>query len=1322
MYFFTELSKINTQVSADNDAYGPVPGNLSTQYETGANIQLNAIARAFAVQDGLMIVQPNANDANLVNIILRPIQGLEVSSETVQYYVYRGIQKADLITSGNVTNPGTVDIITNYWDNWTTYKIETGFTGSNPTPREAFGYDEVAGLSDDILIEDIFNNSVSTARPLKVSAGDWIGNFTNTSKINFEIVINSDSRNAIDTNHPDYLRMDLGHFRKSKNIIDVTDVDPGGLLSPEQKAFKTKLRREEVLSFIDPAAFYGLHYYVGVQENYYDGTEWLTQKVKKQDLYNNFIVKFETRNRVYIDIRSEYGYSLNFYDNYQISPSNEVINIKSDTSPIYVPDLYSTNDWPIFFESNWVGTNPKNRVRLKLRVGNENKNPFIYIDNPRFTSAFNKRKLIYWKNLPETPTPDYTEHLLLKFPNLNSGSPGANIAQYIRLQYFRQIDYDGDFPTKVIGTSGALNQAFGSLTMPSIDGHLTDFKHNKSQRLQYVQGGDFKFAAYAESYQDATNIVFFTEAEYAGRRSEKKRPKKIFEGNTVTESPIFPKDIAFQKVKIREDDGTGTYNDKFILQLVNYESRKKKSSTQEDVFVLGLTNIQHNALIAEANSAGLSNRHSIFIQFTPEVHLPEENGIAYSKYKLSLVGLNDLGVKTEVTPATDIFVYTQDEHIIASNEFTSSKTIPEGYPDPAIIKQWDHVGTWHYRADSTTPMTTIADLDGNNITSNEIDIALNANVFYPADYEGVTDPSNISSVLPSYPVIAIVHGNGHNFKEYDRILTHLAKNGFIGISIDCLFAEDTVELRPLNPSLGHSATSKWFSISYRRYVYDSGNGKYYDLQNNFVTKTLRSTAPIPGMVVDTANPPTYIKLPSTRTNQSGMGGLGRANTLFHHLHKLKAEFGSSIENNIGLLGHSRGGESILAAKRLMPSIITPDLTGINNVQALFSLSPTDQYDIEKLDDSTPYFMLYGSKDSDLTTVRIDIRRDPQDAYNYKYVLSGNAFSLWDRAENQKKTMLFMHGATHNGFVTKNKNGPVNGADFKVKKEFQWEVLNAYANAFFRQNLKGEDVWFDAMTGKWIPPSSRHSIAKAHFQYSDPNAHVLQKFDPESDELDFADGKAVGTLKTAPEEVSVVAADLTTNSRVLQVDAADIGKFSSGDLLSGPGILLGAKVRSVNNVTNEVTMNRIAVATSVGTDITVGSDVLDKYSQHGTKAIILKLSDFSTYTVYDDVGFNASSFDYFSFRITKKHGVATDLSALTISLFNGLTEFTASPPVEIPDTYKREDDPDLSKSAMITLRFPLADFTGLNVSSITKVRINFGTNVGVAELDDFEFSD
>jgi hypothetical protein len=57
------------------------------------------------------------------------------------------------------------------------------------------------------------------------------------------------------------------------------------------------------------------------------------------------------------------------------------------------------------------------------------------------------------------------------------------------------------------------------------------------------------------------------------------------------------------------------------------------------------------------------------------------------------------------------------------------------------------------------------------------------------------DLSGFGLGRPNYPLVAVVHGNGH---DYDFLLQHLARNGFIAASIDLRFLSGTTPIHGMN--------------------------------------------------------------------------------------------------------------------------------------------------------------------------------------------------------------------------------------------------------------------------------------------------------------------------------------------------------------------------------------------------------------------------------------------------------------------------------------------------------------------------------------------
>lgn len=211
-------------------------------------------------------------------------------------------------------------------------------------------------------------------------------------------------------------------------------------------------------------------------------------------------------------------------------------------------------------------------------------------------------------------------------------------------------------------------------------------------------------------------------------------------------------------------------------------------------------------------------------------------------------------------------------------------------------------------------------------------------------------------------------------------------------------------------------------------------------------------------------------------------GTDRARILQHHLSILFSQFGSSAANNIGIMGHSRGGEAVVIATRLNQQ------EGWGwNINAVISLAPTNQYTSESFGGAwaRPYLVIYGSLDGDLAGI------------------GNTGFELYDKASGMKKSMSFVYRACHDRFNTVWGDGDF--AFGQLTLADQAAVISAnsheliakgYMTAFFRQNLRGETQWEGIFKGEWIPAAVMASDAnmKIYNQYEDTTERTVDNFE------------------------------------------------------------------------------------------------------------------------------------------------------------------------------------------------------------------------------------
>lgn len=250
--------------------------------------------------------------------------------------------------------------------------------------------------------------------------------------------------------------------------------------------------------------------------------------------------------------------------------------------------------------------------------------------------------------------------------------------------------------------------------------------------------------------------------------------------------------------------------------------------------------------------------------------------------------------------------------------------------------------------------------------------------------------------------------------------------------------------------------------------------------------------------------------------EPGMAGTDRAELLLEHVDLLKTKFGSRAANNVGIMGHSRGGEAVAIAARL-----NHEEGHGHDINAVISLSPTDQYTSETLGGAwaTPYFVMYGSMDGDV-------------AGGWGAPMN-TGFALYDRANGAEKSMAFVYGATHGRFNTVwgdvdlsfGKIGPSDHAEL-ISAPAHRTVATGYMTGFFRQHLLGESQWEGIFTGEWVPAAVEAAdggSVELYLQYGDVARREVDNFEethtPTSWQTSTIGGTVSddGTLPTDPQE-------------------------------------------------------------------------------------------------------------------------------------------------------------------------------------------------------------
>lgn len=369
MFCFADMTNLNQ--TADQ-AFGPIDTNrfrLTSMFSTAAATNV----MAYAVLDGLVFVQENPAN-NTFNLIIRPFKQAEITYTKVKYFIYRGLRRTDIVdgaTPANARADGG-NPKGNFIDNL--HKTNTELNPGNPLTLVSLDWDKKAKEG---FLDDYFFSSDPNAQLPVVKRGMELGRFHNllpADEFGFEIVLAEG----------DY-SLTIENAQASATIIDVSSVS---------NADEKKWKREQILNYVDPAAYFGLHYYgkllyPTIPDPDPNAINSVTHE--KAAIYTNVVSKFFTRNTLYIDIRNEHGYSYNYDETYTLTDgSTEDGNhlrmglTPSGQSSPPVAKKYGFMEWPIMVYNNTATpvqtSEDTNSIYFNLGWNINNSDPQIYVE------------------------------------------------------------------------------------------------------------------------------------------------------------------------------------------------------------------------------------------------------------------------------------------------------------------------------------------------------------------------------------------------------------------------------------------------------------------------------------------------------------------------------------------------------------------------------------------------------------------------------------------------------------------------------------------------------------------------------------------------------------------------------------------------------------------------------------------------------------------------------------------------------------------------------------------------------------------------------
>lgn len=458
LYFFIDPADLISQTTGE--IYGPVHGNETNAYRSSAVFNINTNSMAFAVTDGEVIIQPQFDpvtstfSSTHVNLILKPFSQPLVGMPLVKFFIYRGLKKSDfLVTAINQgtnlpedavlpkddpNNPTNSDLINQLWSDLEVFMAPSPIGQFERPSPVRLGWDLKENTNnnnhnEDLSIDEIFHlrreiysTSLDTYLGITyahVKKGMTLGHFL-PGRIGFDIVLEGRLGHTIT----------LKDARKGENIIDdVASIGTGDVAG--NLSISMMREREKILAFIDPIAYYIALYNHkigiksidsnGVVSEIWAGVDDPNYPDPLNSVYTQVASKFKTKNRLYIDCRNEYGYSINYMkDNHgDVGAVDEGKHIDLVIGGTQEKKNYYRDFWPLYYvdlDSPYYPGPGVNKQEVVLSFRKEhNPQPVIYADyalDDSLAPLQNSRSFLVDEAMPTTTWSDffsfYTPHIV----------------------------------------------------------------------------------------------------------------------------------------------------------------------------------------------------------------------------------------------------------------------------------------------------------------------------------------------------------------------------------------------------------------------------------------------------------------------------------------------------------------------------------------------------------------------------------------------------------------------------------------------------------------------------------------------------------------------------------------------------------------------------------------------------------------------------------------------------------------------------------------------------------------------------------------------
>lgn len=696
---FADMATIQQSAAG---AFGPVTGQESIEFRVTSLFTATADTNAYAITDGFVFLQPGPDPDNTVNLVLRPFKQAIIGFTPVKYFIYRGLRKADFLNTADPKKILPEDASNSEFIN----RQRTIHAGQNAKGAiflsKVLGYDPDVQQQTDSLDAYFFRNDPNFQLPF-VTQGMQLGRYYHRSGYTFglDIVLEEGSYDV-----------NLAYVQQLSHTVKVSGMPVGTI----EEQFSLKLKREEILHFLDPAAFYGMH--LGDKGTILTRnlSNKNTEEKKGQDIYTAVVSKFHTRNKVYLDIRNENGDSYNFYGNYK-GPVNDPDHGKNCRVGITQGSLtalhYQHHEWPLVTQEGIQNvTGDKNLLFCSLRM-DDNAMPVLYLEQ----GTVNNRKDFFTGNFIDAFELDaiidgvnWTRPI--GFDIYNTGAPGSklNISTIIKLIYGRGTSVSPiSWPDTVLKTESPTDNMFGPVNFNPLWQSDSNIKWITAQDKKYVDFTDRGFTAergvaidaFSDADPNAGRVVFFGVATDYYHPPDDVRRLAGITGGVSTKGSFFEAAGFLRNLLLQFDQLQIGGKKITTLQLIPGNAN---APTSNSMLLLCISRKELETLKA------IPTFHPLYPRYIKPELVPAPNqgtshtddgGKPFKKYRLKVQGLNKDGKYKLDAPGTDIIVYSVDQFLYFSDAYSKDEPMPTTYNRTAE----ENIGALMNTINITTPQS-----------------------------------------------------------------------------------------------------------------------------------------------------------------------------------------------------------------------------------------------------------------------------------------------------------------------------------------------------------------------------------------------------------------------------------------------------------------------------------------------------------------------------------------------------------------------------------------------------------------------------------------